>query len=971
MSSFGFNGSKRWLKERALAVDNKKTKLLAGAEKYVLQNKIRQAIAEYLKVVQIDTGDSGILNTIGDLYLRQNDIATANKYFLQVAEGYAADSYFLKAIAVYKKILNSDPNNCDISSKVALLYGKQGLALEACAQYLRVIELLEKNGKERETREVYIKIAELDPSNIGVQQKLATLYQGEGEVARARVYWVVAARAQMKAGDFSGALESWRKAMTVASFDMEVLQGIVDCCLKLGDPASALEPLQKSLEANPEDLALRETLARTHLALGDPAAALAVAKSIFVTDESRYEGFFAVGQAFIDKGDYDQAASCLDAIIPPLLSRLEQGRIIEYFRLLLERHPRHELTLIKLASVYSATGDHDGYLETLQELTDHYLENDRSIEALEYVEKILNADPGNERCRQLHPKVFAKAYPGVEYTPPVIKEELTSAPGVGDIMPDYKAAGKEDAGETVNEVDLLLNYGLLDRALNLLRKLEAKNPCDKEVRRRMLSVYKATQKSDEAAKQCLLLAFLYRAEGQEALAGNFMIEAAQLSPEFATGVDLGQFARQQGVNNAPDSPDASDTLGDIDLSSDSMKSLFAEAMDFTEPRLDDEPVDGEALAEAMEVSPLEMRGPSPDLPDEPFPEGLAAPDAPAKPLAEQLQEVDFYLHLGFDDEACAKLDEIARTNSDHPEIRTRREQLKSRAAEAAEAKEDVPPAPEAVGGTMPPADEPVTAEDSLERQMTAAQSHRESNFGLGTFLDDQIDSAVVRREEDVAKENTERVVAQPPVAIEPPIESIVPIIALPAPPELPELPPETEAAPLALPAPAVPLASPTPLEQPPDEDDMFADLLAEARVPVDPATADASFDEHFNMGIAFSEMELKDEAIREFEAAIKSIEMRRGDPRVIQCCEQLSRCFLRKDMPMSAVRWCQTGLNLTEKSSHEDMAFRYDMGVAHALAGSADQALVCFSQVFDMDPGYRDVARRIDELKGGLQKHAV
>jgi hypothetical protein len=51
------------------------------------------------------------------------------------------------------------------------------------------------------------------------------------------------------------------------------------------------------------------------------------------------------------------------------------------------------------------------------------------------------------------------------------------------------------------------------------------------------------------------------------------------------------------------------------------------------------------------------------------------------------------------------------------------------------------------------------------------------------------------------------------------------------------------------------------------------------------------------------------------------------------------------------------------------MALRYDMGVAHSMSGSHERALECFDRIFGMDPSYRDVAKRIDELKSGLNRH--
>ncbi len=77
-----------------------KTRLLREAEKYVLQGKISQAIGEYLKIVKNDPDDVLILNTVGDLYLRQGKTGEANKLFYQVAENYVRNNFFLKASSI-------------------------------------------------------------------------------------------------------------------------------------------------------------------------------------------------------------------------------------------------------------------------------------------------------------------------------------------------------------------------------------------------------------------------------------------------------------------------------------------------------------------------------------------------------------------------------------------------------------------------------------------------------------------------------------------------------------------------------------------------------------------------------------------------------------------------------------------------------------------------------------------------------
>ena len=147
--------------------------------------------------------------------------------------------------------------------------------------------------------------------------------------------------------------------------------------------------------------------------------------------------------------------------------------------------------------------------------------------------------------------------------------------------------------------------------------------------------------------------------------------------------------------------------------------------------------------------------------------------------------------------------------------------------------------------------------------------------------------------------------------------------------------------------------------------DMFSDLLEEVSTLSDQEIAKESFEDHFSLGTAYRDMDLVDEAIKEFQTALRITEHSKDTKKLIQCCGMLSTCFLKKNMPRSALRWCQTGLDVKDISQQEALAFRYDMGVSYTMEGNQERALQCFDQVFAIDPGYRDVALKIDELKSG------
>lgn len=883
------------LEEEAVAADSK-AKLLDDAERYVLHGKIRLAISEYLKIINLDPEDVLILNTIGDLYLRQNNWAEANKFFMRVADQYVRNNFFLKAIAVYKKVLHADPGNLEVNTTVASLYAKQGLSLDACNQYLRVIELLEKDGRSKETLEIYEKIAELDPLNSKIQKKLAELHFADGAGEKAQAYWVGAARAQVKAGDLDGAVSSYQSAMQLDPLDVAAMRGFLDCCLKIHQLHPALDQLRKSLELAPQNLDLREMLGQACLETGDCDTAAKAFQMVVSMDDARYENFFALAEKLLQKESLDQASGCLDPIIPTLITRRETERAVRHYQQILQKNPQHVLTLIKQASLYSAIGDLPLYLGTLDELADYYLAENRPIEALEYIEKILHADPENEKHRQLHHQAFTAGYPDVPYVPPALPPE-SADDSTSPLMERDYSISEEELPENIVEVDLLLNYGLKDKALSLLQNLEARDPRDKEVRVRLLSIYKTEGREAEAAEQCLYLAALNRLGQNDDAAQAYLSEAGQLAPEMVDAdFDLADFARSRGIaDEMPPEAFASDISpegpSEVDLSADLMSSLLSENKAIGEPEYAAIPEIPDAFGEAY----------SPDI---------TAATPPAKSLDEQFQEVDFYIRLGFNDEALSKLGEIARISPNNPELAARYEKL-------GEAK----PESEVMESIL--FEDSEKASTDLAQEMLTLEADREpqekdTKSDLDKFLENYTD--------DVSEDSGF------------------------------ELPPEPAAGPAA--------------DSQAQMNDMFADLMDEVRSPENEAADRAAFEEHFSLGTAYREMELVDDAVKEFETALKSIEMKKGDQRVIQCCGMLSTCFLKKNMPRSVLRWCQTGLNLTDPSSHEALAFRYDMGIAHAMAGSSQQALECFDQIFSLDPSYRDVAQRIDELKGGNQRHA-
>ena len=123
------------------------------------------------------------------------------------------------------------------------------------------------------------------------------------------------------------------------------------------------------------------------------------------------------------------------------------------------------------------------------------------------------------------------------------------------------------------------------------------------------------------------------------------------------------------------------------------------------------------------------------------------------------------------------------------------------------------------------------------------------------------------------------------------------------------------------------------------------------------------FETHYNMGTAYKEMDLVDEAIQEFQLAAGLVNPDDGTSRYLQCCNMLGHCFLRKGLPRAAVLWFKKGLEAPGHGEEEYKALRYELGSAYQQMGDVNRALEVFTEVYGVDVSYRGVADKLQELQ--------
>ena len=143
----------------------------------------------------------------------------------------------------------------------------------------------------------------------------------------------------------------------------------------------------------------------------------------------------------------------------------------------------------------------------------------------------------------------------------------------------------------------------------------------------------------------------------------------------------------------------------------------------------------------------------------------------------------------------------------------------------------------------------------------------------------------------------------------------------------------------------------------------LAELFEEFRVAEEGDTVQEDFETHYNMGTAYKEMDLMDEAIQEFQTSANLVKPGDGTSRFLQCCNMLGHCFIHKGMPEAAVLWFKKGLQAPGHTEDEYQALRYELASAYEQLGDLKRAREFYTEVYGVDVSYREVAEKLSQLR--------
>jgi pilus assembly protein FimV len=339
-------------------------------------------------------------------------------------------------------------------------------------------------------------------------------------------------------------------------------------------------------------------------------------------------------------------------------------------------------------------------------------------------------------------------------------------------------------------------------------------------------------------------------------------------------------------------------------------------------------------------------------------------------MADDVAEAEFYLSQGMTEEARSVLRRMQARAPQHPAVEDLRQRLA--AARLAEAPASGPP-------PLQPAVEPEAVEIPLEPAVADAEPERPP-AAQAPLLDQALERFPGL--EDLAAEASllESPAAQPntePAAVTGEAEPGQPAgIRLgpggPAEPVVPKFMVQDDRAPDDTAA-FVDLGKELEAEMAAEEQAAAAsqggalvnELLKEFQKGVRDHLDEKDFETHYNLGIAYKEMDLYDEAIQEFRLAAR-------DPgRALPCANLVGLCYLSKGEAVQAIRELTAGLEIAGHPGEAYHGLRYDLGLAFEASGELASALECYETLQKQNARFRDVRARAATLRDRLRAKAA
>src|SRR5919204_5494770 len=153
-------------------------KLKKRALEYEQKKQFDKALETYAQILSdlddhVNEADVALYNRVGDLLLRQGNVADAIGHYEKAVDLYTEGGFFNNAIALCNKILRNSPGRNSIYYKLGKISARKGFVNDAKQNFLEYADRMQKMGEFEEAFRALKEFADLCPDQDDIRLMLA------------------------------------------------------------------------------------------------------------------------------------------------------------------------------------------------------------------------------------------------------------------------------------------------------------------------------------------------------------------------------------------------------------------------------------------------------------------------------------------------------------------------------------------------------------------------------------------------------------------------------------------------------------------------------------------------------------------------------------------------------------------------------------------------------------------------------
>jgi diguanylate cyclase (GGDEF)-like protein len=475
-------------------------KHLEKARRSLEKNKLREAVTEYLAVVEESPGHQESLQALADIYTRLNEPAMAAQYYGAQFDRLIDAGDAAKASAIFARFLRTFPQPPDRLMRYGMLLQKQNRAAEAIEQFNTAAGLYLEQKRDIEALACYESMAMLDPENPARHVALGELAERLRHADLATRSYLRAGQLTQAVGALDEALEYFGRAHKLSPDDRSGALLFAEAKLRKSDAEGAVKLLEP-FSPNEKDTSFLALYGEALLRTGKLDRAREIFEAYYRQKPDSFGKLFELAGAYIRGGLDDKAATLLVQTKTWMRAARRDNELATQMEKLAATYPA-SLPLAELvARLYEELNRETKYFDALVKLFDLYLAAGLTKEACEALDRLVDIDPydyrNQERIAKLEGKVDAAFLQNIVARAAKAATVSTRTDGFTGAGSDVGAAApvseeiraQQALEDLIVQVEIFLQYSLQSKAVERLQRIAELFPNEEDKNERLRALY--------------------------------------------------------------------------------------------------------------------------------------------------------------------------------------------------------------------------------------------------------------------------------------------------------------------------------------------------------------------------------------------------------------------------------------------------------------------------------------------------